>query len=570
MSKEKLPCITEDILRRFTDARSFQRGMEYYHDEAIRDPLREGFLLQGLCEGSRREPYKVRVLLEENGVEEASCSCPRGGFCKHIVALLMTYIHEPDAFCEMDSLQKRLAGFTKEDLINLICDIVQQDMSLMGMVERRVSLSDKSQVDRALLCRDVQRILNMSCPEDIAGNLWDLLQIAEKKEDWLEAGAIFKEILEGLTSVYEEELLEMDDDEEINGIARACVEGLGKCLGRCDDDAVRQDWLSTLMEAELADIAMGGVEFSGDAFDVIFTHCTRDDWPLLEKRVMGVIPESRGWSREQLVEILIWGMEMTGRDAGIAQVIERFGTKYQIMFLRVQEGKPREAVTLARKYFLKSPGIIIQMTKYLVEAGAADYGVALVTQLAQSMDSSPGYLEWLADYYCRENNLEEALKWQKELFIASPRVDHYKLLQEIGDKLNVWENLRVEALKILEEKGQWTTFLEIALHEENMDRALELLPRVQGGWRDYNIAVAEAAEDKRPYDAITLYEKIVEERISERHRQTYQQAATYLQRIKIIYEGLGEREKWKSYITGVRNKYARFPAFQDELNKAGL
>ncbi len=70
-----------------------------------------------------------------------------------------------------------------------------------------------------------------------------MLRIAEKKEDWLEAGIVYKEILEGLTFVYEEELLEMDDDEEINVIAGDCVEGLDKCLGRCDDDAIRQDWL---------------------------------------------------------------------------------------------------------------------------------------------------------------------------------------------------------------------------------------------------------------------------------------------------------------------------------------
>ncbi len=81
MGKESMPCITEDLLRHYADEQSFKRGMEYYYHEAISEPLREGFLLRGFCEGSRHEPYRVRVLLEEEGIREASCTCPRGGFC---------------------------------------------------------------------------------------------------------------------------------------------------------------------------------------------------------------------------------------------------------------------------------------------------------------------------------------------------------------------------------------------------------------------------------------------------------------------------------------------------------
>jgi len=45
------------------------------------------------CEGSYT--YHLRVELDEGGIQSAFCTCPYdyAGYCKHIVALLLTYIH---------------------------------------------------------------------------------------------------------------------------------------------------------------------------------------------------------------------------------------------------------------------------------------------------------------------------------------------------------------------------------------------------------------------------------------------------------------------------------------------
>ncbi len=68
--------------------------------------------------------------------------------------------------------------------------------------------------------------------------------------------------------------------------------------------------------------------------------------------------------------------------------------------------------------------------------------------------------------------------------------------------------MRADALAELESKGKFGALIEIALHEKDVARALELLPRVdtRPGWdyRDYRWEVARAAEKDHPQAAIRL------------------------------------------------------------------
>jgi uncharacterized Zn finger protein len=90
--------LTEDMIRSYTSDQSFERGHEYYHSGTIYNAIREGNTLLADCEGTYT--YHLRVELDEGGIQSASCTCPYefGGYCKHIVALLLTYVHQPGEF----------------------------------------------------------------------------------------------------------------------------------------------------------------------------------------------------------------------------------------------------------------------------------------------------------------------------------------------------------------------------------------------------------------------------------------------------------------------------------------
>ena len=92
--------LTEEDVQMLCTGRSFERGEALYLQGAISDALRRGTALRARCQGSMLEPYRVSAELDELGVAWAACSCPydRGGRCKHIVALLLTWIHRPQEF----------------------------------------------------------------------------------------------------------------------------------------------------------------------------------------------------------------------------------------------------------------------------------------------------------------------------------------------------------------------------------------------------------------------------------------------------------------------------------------
>ncbi len=156
--------LAEEHVGRLVDGSSFMHGSDYYESGNIRNPVRKGKKLRGECYGSREQPYKIRVVLKDGGIEDASCSCPRGGFCKHIVALLLQYVHEPDSFENIQSLNTTLARLTKEELIALIADLVLREPSLASAIGLAVGTSKGESPDKAALEREVDRALRRRDP----------------------------------------------------------------------------------------------------------------------------------------------------------------------------------------------------------------------------------------------------------------------------------------------------------------------------------------------------------------------------------------------------------------------
>lgn len=138
--------LTEDLIRSLSSAQSFQRGYEYYRVGAVYNTARRGNVLTGECEGSTAPSYRLQVALDEGGVRSASCTCPYewGGYCKHIVALLLSYINQPDEFIERKEVAELLAGLDREVLIGLVGQMVARDPELYDWLETAIPAAEVS------------------------------------------------------------------------------------------------------------------------------------------------------------------------------------------------------------------------------------------------------------------------------------------------------------------------------------------------------------------------------------------------------------------------------------------
>lgn len=131
------PRLTEEVIAQNALPRSLERGRDYYRSGAVVSVVRRGTILYAEVEGSEPLPYQVRVLLQPQGVAEARCSCPydRGGWCKHIVATLLAYIHEPEEVEEKPGLDEVLAQLERDQLQTLLLRLGSRSLEWMEGIE---------------------------------------------------------------------------------------------------------------------------------------------------------------------------------------------------------------------------------------------------------------------------------------------------------------------------------------------------------------------------------------------------------------------------------------------------
>jgi hypothetical protein len=324
MAEEKLPRLTEAHIRALASGPSFERGENYYRDGAIMEPVRQAMELWAQCEGSDYEPYQVRATLTKNGIAETSCSCPYdyGGICKHIVALLLTYIHRPQAFRFIPPLAALLAGRSQKELIVLIGEMIKREPELLSLVELSVTTEEARQgkpLDVTVYRRQARRALRHESPHVVEKELRALRELAArstKAGDWLNGGAIYHAVLDETVRGYDDILREIDEDGDISILIDEFVLGLSQCLKKSKaDEQTRREWLGALLEAELTDIEMGGIDLAPSAREAVLEHANDVEWTWIEKRLETAISKSHDWGREALARFLAAGQKRHGRES---------------------------------------------------------------------------------------------------------------------------------------------------------------------------------------------------------------------------------------------------------------
>src|SRR5437879_6707248 len=144
--KSQFKPLSEADIQASTDDVSFRKGHDYYLNHAIVEPTLSESVLRASCHGSSGSSYRVEATLLPTGdksahkVVSAGCSCPQGGFCKHLVALLLTWLHQPERFVVRSRLMGRLSERSREELLALLEQLVQRQPDIEPMVDLLIEL----------------------------------------------------------------------------------------------------------------------------------------------------------------------------------------------------------------------------------------------------------------------------------------------------------------------------------------------------------------------------------------------------------------------------------------------
>ena len=138
--------------------------------------------------------------------------------------------------------------------------------------------------------------------------------MAVRVSDWLNAGAIYHAVLDEAVRGYDDMLREIDEDGGIAVVIDEFAQGLSQCLKNSNADAeTRRAWLEMLLEAELADLEMGGIDLAPSAREAVLENANNEEWSWIEERLNAAMSKSHGWEREELARFLAAGQKRHGQ-----------------------------------------------------------------------------------------------------------------------------------------------------------------------------------------------------------------------------------------------------------------
>lgn len=576
--------LSEKDIRKWIETESCERGYRYFENGAILDAQRQGMSLKAYCEGSQPQPYRVGVTFDRGVISDAHCSCPVGGRgrCKHVAALLFTYLNRPGDFREVEELDTALGKRTKEELIGLIKQMLARQPELEVLVEtplpsegkRHTSIDIESYRRRAAAAFRCVRH-EWGGEMEISTELNSIVELGKgfaDREDYATAAIVYQAVSQEVLSHYE---TFHDEEGELGSVVNDCAEELGRCLSSVENDTtVREMILHALFDIYHFDVDFGGVGLGDEVPDIILKYASPEERRTVAGWVRAAMPPekkdswSNNWHREEYGGFLL-DLEKEGLDdEGYLRICRETGRLEDLVERLLTLGRRDEAITEAEK---AGDYELLQLAKIFVAHEQGETAEHLMVERAKTTKDSR-ILDWLKTRYKERGNTSAALALAQKLFQMHTELSNYQEVRALAQKVGDWKKLRMQLLSDIASRKEYNLLTKIYLDEGEIDRALETVKRTQVcAWTpNLQIEVARAAENTRPHSAIEIYHQLAEALINVRGRDNYRQACTYLSRTRDLYQRIGQDEAWARYILALREQNRSLRALMEELSKAGI
>lgn len=583
-----LPKLHEADVRAYIYGAYFERGLGYYHQGNIFDNVRRGNRLEARCHGSMPNPYRVIAELGDEGIVWDDCSCPIGGGCKHVAALLLTWVHQPESFTTKEEVDDLLENKNKTELIALVQEMLKRAPELDILLDLPSVRGDAAgePIDPEPYRRQVRNAFigaedwdtHFGVAEEIA-SIVDIGDRFLEAEEYHNAQTVYQVVV--ATGLENYERAYHDEGDILIEIGRA-VDGLIACFETFTEDPVaRRATMRMLFDILQWDIDMGGYDMSGGIPETLSQKTTEDERNQLrtwvEKQTSGLDGTddySRSWELES------WGrflLSLDEQDDTVDEFLERAASQgmHRIRFDKLVElGCVEQAVEVAVEHLCSSDHDFLNSALTLERAGYAQQAIAMVESKVDTIEHGR-LLAWLANHYEASGDQVGALKlhlrrWEKD----RPSLELYQTLEKLAESLDRWDELRPTLIAGLQANENRYVLVEVHLYEEAWDLAWQVAESESGqrwGWgQNFLEIVAQATEKQRPRRASDYYLRQVQSLADQRGRKNYAEAARYLLKVRQIYQDLGEPRVWAGILADIRERNDNLPAFQDELNKAGL
>ena len=615
-----VPSLSEATIRSHSSPDSYSRGRGYYDRGAVADLTLRGNLLEGAVEGSEYTPYRVRVSFDAGGITSATCSCPYelGGWCKHIVALLLAALYTREAIESRPPLDQLLAELDRTQLQALLIGLAERDADLTNAIERQVGLLRlasaaasaaatapqarqagasirHSAIDQAAIRQQVRFVMRSADRDRYNDRYYDdegdptdevvagVRPLLEQARSFV-AGGDARSALDILAALTDEYLSGyqtlVDHWEDVYGYGMS--EGAaGEFFGE-----LAEMWAEAILSADLGEDErdewgeklIGWNDQAQDAgagtpFDLAVTAVEQGwDYPPLRRVLAGEITDKGAWEDEspdyadELALARLRVLERQGRRQEYLYLAQAEGQIERYVVMLATMGRTRAAVDESIQYLTK-PHDLFEVAKVLREGGelesalqVAEHGLAL-----QPPPVADGYIS----YYV-EHEKAELAAWTAELASGMGLRDRALHAAEVAFRVapslvaylkaqelagERWDTAKPELLAQLRQSRAADAKVDVFLHEQLIDDAITAVKDGYG----YGLLerVMDAAIATRPDWVIESAKAQAERIMGAGDAKHYDHAVGWLRRARDAYRVAGRATDWQGYLGAIKTTHGR-------------
>ena len=582
---------TESDISAGASSQSFQRGSSYYRDGAVLELVQRGDVLSALVEGSSYDPYEVRVTLASDGrLASAMCSCPYdfGGYCKHVVAVLLAALHRGETVTVKPPLEVQLAGLSEAKLRRVILALAADQPGLVEVVEKEINwlttmpagetsgvapAAPLIAVDLAAIRREMRKDfdrINSVGGGDYSRHYWDYDEAGQFSPDdvlephrtlalrLLDAGdaaaatdvicAMIDEWGEG-TDGLDEWIIEGNED-VLSEAAQELDTLLAEALLSQDLSEEQRDWwLERISDWE----DLSQFEIAASALEQWW------DYPPLAAAMEGNFGERGAWEGEaphyadELALVRLHVLERQGRRQEYIHLAEAEGQTSLYLNMLARVGQVERAVAEARMY-LTQPDEVLALARVLVEQeevraalDVADHGLG-VGEPWRGRELA----RWTVQQAQKVGENALALRAAQVAFLGAFALEDYKVVEALaGDE---WPAIRSDLLQQMEQSNS-PNKIDVYLHEQMLVEAMAVIDRSFSSF--YLERVIEAARTAYPDWGIDKCKRQAEGIMNAGQAKHYDRAAAWLSTARDIYRQHGREAEWQAYLAGLLDLHAR-------------
>jgi uncharacterized Zn finger protein len=607
-----LPPLTEAVIQRHANANSFSRGKAYYDSGAVFDIVQRDNQIQAAIEGSEVQPYRVNLQFDAGGITAAACSCPYAfdGWCKHIVATLLTCIHQPEEITPRPSLVQLLDRLDHLQTQRLVQALVKDHPELMDAIDYHITLLTptsptpttgkttgktkpprRTAIDPTPFRRQVKQIVRegiSAAEEGYEDDLvtQELLGLIDKAEEFTEQedcqSAIA--ILEAITSACADEWDELAD------------------YGYDSDEIVsylNEAWSNAILSDELApEQAVHLQEMLSEWQDSIgsFALCLMAleqgwDYPPLQRVLQGEITPQGAWEDESpnfaddlaLVRLHILDRQSRHQEYLHLALAEGQAKEYLIKLVQLGQietamsAAPDLLTTQAEAYAFAK---VLREQQQVTEALAiAKVGLSLVAKppldplkvgfLSKTWHNSFEFASWTSDLAEGLGDTQTAIEARVIAFKEKSSLQDYNRIAALAGRR--WSRLKSDLLQNLRQANPWgeaTAKVDIFLQEGLMDDAIDAVRSAYAS--DLVHRVMTAAMESHPEWVIAEGKKRAAPTMERGKADRYQDAVDWLKQVRLGYLQLGQQTEWAKYRQELVNAHGRKHKLMGLFNQKGM